>query len=55
MAANFIESLKVMGFGMIGIFSVTIVMIIIMHLLTKLFPSKPANHGDGSAIDKARS
>lgn len=35
----FLESLKVMGLGMLGIFTVTIVLVLIMKLLTKLFPS----------------
>jgi len=39
--ANFIESLRVMGLGMLGIFSVAAVLILIMLLLTKLFPVKP--------------
>jgi hypothetical protein len=40
MLANFIESLKVMGFGMLGIFAVAVVLIVIMKVLTKLFPAK---------------
>jgi hypothetical protein len=35
---NFITSLKVMGIGLVGIFSVTIVLILVMILLTRLFP-----------------
>ncbi len=40
MIANFMESLKVMGFGMLGIFVVAIVLIVIMKALTALFPAK---------------
>ncbi len=40
MLANFMESLKVMGFGMLGIFVVAIVLIVIMKVLTSLFPAK---------------
>lgn len=40
MLANFMESLKVMGFGMLGIFVVAIVLIVIMKVLTTLFPAK---------------
>ena len=40
MTANFIESLKVMGFGMLGIFTVSVVLIVIMKVLVKLFPAK---------------
>lgn len=39
----FLESLKVMGLGMLGIFTVTVVLVLIMKLLTKLFP---ADHPD---------
>ncbi|MDD5940103.1 MAG: hypothetical protein PUC46_04890 [Lachnospiraceae bacterium] len=35
---TFLFSLKVMGIGLIGIFSVTIVLIIAMVILTRLFP-----------------
>lgn len=38
---NFIESLKVMGFGMLGIFVVAIVLVVIMVVLTRLFPARP--------------
>ncbi len=38
--ASFMNSLKVMGVGMLGIFIVTFVLIIVMVLLTKLFPAK---------------
>lgn len=38
--STFLESLKVMGIGMLGIFIVTLVLIAIMMLLTKLFPAK---------------
>ena len=40
MITSFIESLRVMGLGMLGIFSVAVVLILIMMLLTKLFPVK---------------
>lgn len=35
----FLESLKVMGLGMLGIFTVTIALVLIMKLLTRLFPT----------------
>ena len=34
----FTAALRVMGMGMLGIFSVTIVLIVVMSLLTKVFP-----------------
>lgn len=34
------ESLRVMGLGMLGIFSVAVVLMLIMLLLTKIFPGK---------------
>lgn len=40
MAENFIASLRVMGLGMLGIFSVAVALMLIMMLLTKLFPTK---------------
>lgn len=40
MITTFMESLKVMGLGMLGIFSVAVVLILIMMMLTKLFPAK---------------
>ena len=40
MITTFVESLKVMGLGMLGIFSVAVALILIMVLLTKLFPAK---------------
>ena len=40
MITNFIESLRVMGLGMLGIFTVAIVLIVIMKVLVKLFPAK---------------
>ncbi|MBP7348970.1 MAG: hypothetical protein KA965_09835 [Butyrivibrio sp.] len=40
MITSFMESLRVMGLGMLGIFSVAVVLILIMMLLTKLFPAK---------------
>lgn len=41
--ANFLFSLKVMGIGLIGIFSVTILLILVMMLLTKIFPAGKEN------------
>ncbi|MDD2355067.1 MAG: hypothetical protein WCQ94_05080 [Lachnospiraceae bacterium] len=38
MIENFMASLKVMGLGMIGIFAVAIALIIVMKLLTTIFP-----------------
>ncbi|MEE0956302.1 MAG: OadG-related small transporter subunit [Eubacterium sp.] len=46
MIANFLASLKVMGLGMIGIFSVTIVLMVIMFALNKAFPPKKAENTD---------
>ncbi len=40
MISNFMESLRVMGMGMLGSFTVAIVLIIIMKVLVKLFPAK---------------
>ena len=40
MITSFMESLRVMGLGMLGIFSVAVVLILIMIILTKLFPAK---------------
>lgn len=40
MLLNFIESLKVMGVGMLGIFLVAAILIVIMKVLTKLFPAE---------------
>lgn len=40
MLSNFFESLKVMGLGMLGIFAVVVVLILIMILLTKIFPGQ---------------
>lgn len=40
MSLNFLASLRVMGLGMLGIFSVAVVLMLIMMLLTKLFPAK---------------
>ena len=40
MLVNFFASLKVMGLGMLGIFSVAVVLVIIMLVLNKLFPAK---------------
>ena len=45
MIANFMDSLRVMGLGMQGIFSVAVVLILIMIILTKLFP---AEHNDSN-------
>lgn len=38
--AAFLDSLKIMGIGMLGIFIVTMVLIGVMVLLTKAFPEK---------------
>ena len=38
--AAFLESLKIMGIGMLGTFIVTMVLIGVMVLLTKAFPEK---------------
>lgn len=35
----FLQSLEIMGLGMLGIFAVTLILILLMKLLTKLFPS----------------
>ena len=40
MSANLIESFKVMGLGMLGIFTVTAVLMLIIIGLKKLFPSQ---------------
>lgn len=40
MIANFLASLKVMGLGMIGVFSVTLILMVIMVALNKAFPPK---------------
>ena len=40
MLTNFVESLRVMGFGMLGIFAVAVVLIVIMKVLVKLVPAK---------------
>lgn len=40
MTQNFLASLRVMGLGMLGIFSVAVAIMLIMMLLTKLFPTK---------------
>lgn len=37
---NFMESLRIMGFGMLGIFSVAIALILIMTALTTFFPEE---------------
>lgn len=37
----FFTSLPIMGWGMLGIFIVTIVITIVIYLLCKLFPEKP--------------
>ena len=57
---TFLGSLKVMGLGMLGIFIVTIVLIVIMMLLTKIFPARknsadsiePANAKEGKACSQ---
>ena len=38
--AAFLDSLKIMGIGMLGIFIVVQVLIAVMVLLTKVFPEK---------------
>lgn len=38
--AAFLDSLKIMGIGMLGIFIVVLVLIAVMVLLTKAFPEK---------------
>ena len=38
--ADFLDSLKIMGIGMLGIFIVVLVLIAVMVLLTKVFPEK---------------
>lgn len=43
----FLDSLRVMGLGMVGIFAVTLILIAVMKLLTKVFPS------DGEKEEKA--
>jgi hypothetical protein len=48
------ESLRVMGFGMLGIFTVAVVLMLIMFAITKLFPAGRENEqagGDSSADD----
>lgn len=40
MMENFMASLKVMGYGMLGIFAVAAVLVIIMVILTRLFPAR---------------
>ncbi len=39
MNSDFFQSLEVMGIGMLGIFVVTLVLILVMVILTKLFPA----------------
>jgi len=46
--STFFFSLKVMGVGLIGIFSVTIVLIIAMVILTRLFPVSAEKQGEES-------
>lgn len=43
----FLQSLRVMGLGMVGIFAVTIILVLIMKLLTRLFPSDVKEDGKG--------
>ena len=38
--AAFLDSLKIMGIGMLGIFIVVLVLIAVMVLLTKVYPEK---------------
>lgn len=40
MTENFLASLRVMGLGLLGIFTVAVVLMLIMMLLTKIFPAK---------------
>lgn len=40
MNPEFLQSLEVMGLGMLGIFAVTAVLILVMVILTKLLPVK---------------
>jgi len=40
MLENFIKSLEVMGLGMGGVFAVTIILMLVMYALNKLFPPK---------------
>lgn len=49
---TFLGSLKVMGLGMLGIFIVTIVLIVIMMLLTKIFPAR-INGADSTEVPTA--
>ena len=37
---TFLSSLRVMGIGMLGIFAVTAVIILVIVILTKVFPEK---------------
>jgi len=46
MFANFFASLKVMGLGMVGIFSVTLILMVIMFALNKLFPPKKTGNAE---------
>ncbi len=39
MNSTFLQSLRIMGVGMLGIFVVTIVLIAAMVILTKIFPA----------------
>lgn len=36
----FLESLKIMGYGMLGIFTVIIIIMLCVKLLTAVFPEK---------------
>ena len=47
----FLESLKVMGLGMLGIFTVTVALVLIMKLLTKLFPARNKGSGNQNSQD----
>ena len=40
MNGAFLQSLEVMGLGMLGIFAVAVLLIAVIRILTKLFPGK---------------
>ena len=46
MSANLIESFKVMGLGMIGIFAVALVLMLIIVGLKKLFPVRKPDQSE---------
>jgi len=51
MTETFIASLRVMGLGMIGIFSVAVVLMLIMMFLTKVFPAKKSGGDEKSQAE----